>query len=146
MKKSSIVFFVLVILLVFAGSINPWVVLGIIFWSVFFSPVFLIEAIALVWLFKNFDTVKAIHTALVLYIISISASIFMLPLSDIPIGMIVIGVINLVLHLFLLKFLFKASVSIKGVSAFVFAHIILVICLYINAYWIAQQPLRMTTG
>lgn len=146
MKESLPVFFVLVILLVVAGSINPWIVLGIIFWSVFFFPVFLIEAIALVRLFKNFDTARAIYTALFLYMASVTASIFMLSLSDVAIGMIVIGVINLLLHLFLLKFLFKASFSIKGVSAFVFAHIILVICLYINAYWMAQQPLRMTIG
>ena len=146
MKVSLKVFLVWIILLVVAGFIDPWVVLGFIFWSIFFFPVFLIETLALVWLFKNFDTARAINTALVLYMVSATASIFMLSLSDIAIGMIAIGVINLLLHLFLLKFLFKASFSIKGVSAFVFAHIILVICLYINAYWMAQQPLRMTTG
>lgn len=149
MKESSKILFLLVILLVVAVSINPWVVLGIIMFSGFFFPVFLIEAIALVQLFKDFSGLKAIYTALIFYIISVSVSIFVFMFFTKYMKLFIepfigVGVISLLLHLFLLKFQLKTNLSIKVVSAFVFAHIVYVICWYSYNYLFPPQAPTIT--
>ena len=149
MKELLIVSFVLVILSVIGVYINPFIVVGFTIYPVLFLPVFLIEAITLMWLYKDFSTLKAIYTAFVLYIVSISVYVFMYSVYVfVYMGPLkphfVVGVISLLLHLYLLKFQFKTNLSIKGVSAFVFAHIVYVICWYIYKYLFPPQAPTIT--
>ena len=149
MKELLIVSFVLVILLVIGVFTIQFVHIGLILFSGFFFPVFLIEAITLTWLLKDFSVARAIFTAFVFYIISIFVSILVFVFFAQSVKLIIepvigVGVISLLLHLFLLKLQLKTNLSISVVSMFTFAHIIFLICWYGYKYLFPPQMPTIT--
>lgn len=153
MKKLLKVIFVLVVLLVIAWLANPLIVTEMLpyiiffymYFFVYYIPMFLIEAIALVWLFKDFSTLRAIFIAFVLYSITYFIHMFFAhsirPFINVGIG---IGLISLLTHLLLLKFQFKVSFSIKKISAIVFANIVYVAMWFLYKYEMSQRPSTIT--
>jgi len=158
MKKFLIVIrviYVLAILLVFTWLVYPEIVTGLLpllfaFYVIFFItyvPMFVIETIALVWFFKDFSTSRAIFIAFTLYSVTffILLSFSSFPKQFINIGM-GVGLISLIVHLFLLKFLFKVSFSIMKSISIVLAHIVFFAVWYLGQYEMNQRPSQMIIG
>lgn len=127
MKKLSIGLSALIILFINGCTgypvANIFIIMGL---FIIFLPMIIIEATALAWLFKKFDAERAIFASLVVNFSSIVLLMTLdefgfIPRIDNSTG-IAILVINLFFQLLLLKLIYKATLSISGVIAFIFAH------------------------
>ena len=96
-----------------------------------------IEGFVLRWLFADFDFNNSFEVTLLINFISFIVAIFVVEsdtVNDIlqfmtDSGYIVVALMGMVaisvsVQLFVLKLVYKATISIKGVSGFVFAHIV----------------------
>lgn len=138
MKKLLIGLLALLVLLLSGCSGSP-IVTGFIIIGLFvlYLPMMIIEGFVLRWLFTDFDFNSSLEGTLLINFVSIIVAAFVVE-SDtvndilqfmIDSGYIVVALISLVaisvsVQLFVLKLVYKATISIKGVIGFVFAHIV----------------------